>query len=351
MRLSGLNVMTSRFLALCMACLLFSACSVTLPPERPEVFAHSVEGETRPWSHENFESSNDKFSFLVFSDLTGGEREGIYAIAVEQMNLLRPDLIVNVGDLIEGAEDRAELDRQWDSFDERTGKAKAPVFYTGGNHDLLGVEMRRAWENRLGDRYYHFIYHNVLFLVLDTEDYSSERLREVEQMRVSAIRVAEEQGWDAFAETPYATMPEDETGTISARQSEAMVRAIQDNPDVRWIFLLIHKAAWRAGGAAGWDAIEAALGDRPHTVFHGHRHGYQHERRGSGDYIRLATTGGVQLPDRGRSMDHMVLVTVDDDGAHIANLLMSGILDKTGRIPLNGDDRCFEAALCDKPLQ
>ena len=50
-------------------------------------------------------------------------------------------------------------------------------------------------------------------------------------------------------------------------------------------------------------------------------------------------------------MDHMVLVTVDDDGAHIANLLMSGILDKTGRIPLNGDDRCFEAALCNKPLQ
>ena len=96
----------------------------------------------------------------------------------------------------------------------------------------------------------------------------------------------------------------------------------------------------------GWKAIENALAGRSHTVFQGHRHGYQYERRGSGDYIRLATTGGVQLPNHGRSMDHLVLVTVDDDGAHIANLLMGGILDKTGHIPLDGDAVCFEAAEC-----
>ena len=32
---------------------------------------------------------------------------------------------------------------------------------------------------------------------------------------------------------------------------------------------------------------------------------------------------------RGRSVDHLMLVTVDDAGVTIANLLMNGILDKT----------------------
>ena len=45
-------------------------------------------------------------------------------------------------------------------------------------------------------------------------------------------------------------------------------------------------------------------------------------------------------------MDQVVLVTVDDQGADIANLLMSGILDKTGHIPLHGDDICFELEEC-----
>ena len=45
-------------------------------------------------------------------------------------------------------------------------------------------------------------------------------------------------------------------------------------------------------------------------------------------------------------MDHVTLVTVDDDGVDIANLLMNGILDKTGHIPLDGDDVCFELATC-----
>jgi hypothetical protein len=30
----------------------------------------------------------------------------------------------------------------------------------------------------------------------------------------------------------------------------------------------------------------------------------------------------------------------------IANIRMSGIFDKSGRIPLNGDDLCFEVAAC-----
>jgi hypothetical protein len=60
------------------------------------------------------------------------------------------------------------------------------------------------------------------------------------------------------------------------------------------------------------------------------------------DYIRLATTGGEHFPDLPLSFDHVTLVTVDDEGVDIANLKMSGILDKTGHVPLDGDNVCFE---------
>jgi hypothetical protein len=90
------------------------------------------------------------------------------------------------------------------------------------------------------------------------------------------------------------------------------------------------------------------MSDRSYTVFNGHVHAYEYEERYGQDYIRLATTGGVQFPDRGRSVDHVTLVTVSSSGVDIANLLMQGILDKTGHIPLEGDDVCYELTACNE---
>ena len=46
-------------------------------------------------------------------------------------------------------------------------------------------------------------------------------------------------------------------------------------------------------------------------------------------------------------MDQVVLVTGDDDGVDIANLLLPGILDKTGHIPADGDELCYESTDCE----
>jgi len=54
----------------------------------------------------------------------------------------------------------------------------------------------------------------------------------------------------------------------------------------------------------------------------------------------------MRFPDLGRSADHVTLVTVSGEGVDIANLLLSGILDKTGTVPLGGGDVCFETAAC-----
>ncbi|EAQ98101.1 metallophosphoesterase family protein [Congregibacter litoralis] len=325
--------------------LLLTACGSTVK-EPGGSFEHAINTGPYPWTKSTPSYDDDTLRFAVFSDLTGGEREDVFNVAVAQMNLLRPELIVNVGDLIEGSENRGEIDRQWQSFDERAGKADAPVLYTGGNHDLLDGVLREAWEERNGPRYYHVRYRDVLFLIFDTEDHSLERLEEIAQLRLDAIEVANSSGWDAFAKTEYANLPEDETGMISTAQADYMRNAIANHEDVRWTFLLMHKAPWANDDMASWQSVEDALKDRPYTVFHGHRHNYQLETRQGRDYIRLATTGGVFLPDAGLSMDQVVWVTVDDAGAHIANLKMSGILDKTGKRPLNGESLCLDPKDC-----
>jgi predicted phosphodiesterase len=306
----------------------------------------SMDPGPRPWTDKLVAESSDTLRFAVISDLTGGERDGIFEIAVEQLNLMRPELIVSVGDLIEGGEVRTDLDRQWDSFEARAGRASARVYYTGGNHDLLGEAMRHAWEERLGARYYHFRHRDVLFLVFDTEDHSPQRLREIARMRREALEVADQQGWDAFGRTEYANLREDDSGMVSAAQSAYMLQALRDNADVRWTFLLMHKAPWTFGDMETWNTIERTLAGRDYTVFHGHRHAYRHQKRDGRDYIGLATTGGVFLPKNGPSMDHFLWVTVDDDGAHIANLKMSGVLDRTGLLPLDGEQRCLDSGDC-----
>jgi len=327
-------------------CVVLGCTDPSTPPGDP-VFQHDVSGAVLPWTNADFDAADDKFTFAVFSDLTGGERDGIFEIAVAQLNLLRPELIINVGDLVEGStEDPVEAARQWDSFDQRAAKAKAPVFYVGGNHDLTGSFLQGVWDERYGRRYYHFVYKNVLFLVLDTEDNTPERMQEIFEARNRAIEAVKTEGMEAFERSEYSKMPEQTAGNISAEQSQYFQDVLATNPDVRWTFLFMHKAPWERQDEQSFAAIEQALSERPYTVFNGHVHAYEYLERHGRDYIRLATTGGVQFPDRGRSADHLVLVTISESGADIANLLMEGILDKTGHIPLGGDDVCFELAIC-----
>ena len=327
---------------------LLTACAGSQPnqSETPQ-FQHGIAGQATPWTHSNFDNEETKFTFALFSDLTGGEREGIFEVAVEQLNLLRPELIVSVGDLIEGGTvDREQLAREWDSFDQRAGRARAPVFRVGGNHDLTHPEMWKVWDERYGQRYYHFIYKNVLFLVLDTEDNPPDIQKQIFDVRADAMRIIEVEGWGAFEGTEYGQLTERKSGRIGAEQVAYFQQVIAQNPQVRWTFLLMHKPAWERPDEERFSTIETALAGRPYTVFYGHVHSYLHEQRHGRDYIRLATTGGVQNATKEMAIDHVTLVTVSEDGVDIANLRMSGIFDKTGKIPLDGEALCFEIAEC-----
>jgi len=324
--------------------MLVGACTHT-PPTEPvlESFLHDFGESPVPWTGSDFDDEPGKFTFAVFSDLTGGEREGVFEVAIEQLRLLRPELIISVGDLIEGGTmDHEKLHREWDSFDERANRANAPVFHVGGNHDLTNPDMWQVWEQRYGKRYYHFVYKNVLFLVLDTEDNPPKLQQYIHEIRLKAIETWEDQGPEAYARTEYAHLEERKSGRIGAGQAAYFKKVIAQYPDVRWTYLLMHKPAWQRPDEENFSGIEAALAGRPYTVFYGHVHSYLHEQRLGRDYIRLGTTGGSHAPGNPAAIDHVTLVTVSEEGTDIANLRMSGIFDKTGGIPMNGEEICLE---------
>jgi len=338
MRITGAPTnMPFRILAALLALTTLVACATRGP--QPDA--------ARPWTHENFDAAPGKFTFALFADLTGGERPGVFDVAVEQLRLLRPELILSVGDLIEGGTtDRAQLAREWAHFENRAQRTHAPVFRAGGNHDLSNPVMWEAWDERHGRRHYHFVYRNVLFLVLNTEDNNTEFQWHVDAIRTAALERVAEEGWSVLGATDYGRLEERSTGRIGAAQADYFETVIARYPDVAHTFVVLHKPAWERPGEEHFARIEAALADRPYTVFYGHEHDYQHEVRNGRDYIGLGTTGGVQNASKAMAVDHVTLVTVSPDGVDIANLRLSGIFGKDGLIPAGGEALCFEARVC-----
>jgi len=313
----------------------------------PAYFHHDVVQGPTPWTHENFSSIRSQFTFAIISDLNGGEREGIFNVAVAQISLLRPEFILSVGDLIDGGtEDRNQLLKEWESFDERAARTPVPLFRVGGNHDLTNVIMREFWAERFGPRYYHFVYNNVLFLILDSEDYLEERMHEIYLARAAALEVLDGDEPEKAQEMLYFKMPERRTGEISDAQSAYFEEVLAKYPDVYWTFLFMHKPTWLREGDGGLSRIESALDERPYTVFNGHFHTYSYNERKGRDYIMLGTTGGGQNESEERSFDHITLVTITDQGPSIANLKLDGILNKAGEIPAGGEELCFQASRC-----
>ena len=213
-----------------------------------------------------------------------------------------------------------------------------PFFYVVGNHDMGNNVMRDVWRNRYGNRdYYHFVYKDVLFLAVNTEDpptplspeiqegiaYFKKLLKTDPAKAEAMIKQSMNDGSRGKYELPTK---------ISDEQVAYFERALKENPDVRWTIVLMHKPAW-VFTHPNWPRIEALLADRKHTVISGHQHYYQHEIRNGADYIQMGTTGGSFHKQGPGNMDHVAWVTMTDDGPVFANIRLNGLLDKQGKNP------------------
>ena len=319
-------------------------------------FKSDIAGGPTPWTHTAFDDKPDDFSFAVVADLESGYRPGVFDVALAELKLLRPTFILTIGDMINGGtEDTQELTRQWDAFDARL-EDSAPFFHIAGNHDMTNVTQRQVWAGRYGPRYYSFVYRNVLFLALDTEDYPEAKMREIYKMRADyiAARKIDPVGAEKL---PYRALKESYSGEIGADQSAYFEKAIADNPNVRWTILLMHKPVYERDGDGGLSRIEAALASHPYTLLNGHLHRYSYSQRPTStgvkrDYIMLGTTGGERGFDGSAgAVDHFMWLTMGKDGPSIANIRLDGVFDKTGAIPADGAKLCldFGAPPCPSP--
>jgi hypothetical protein len=305
-------------------------------------FEHDVSNGPKPWTGENFELEEEDFTFAIISDLTGGERDGVFSIAVEQINRLEPAFVLSIGDLIDGGtEDLLKLKKQWDNFDARASKLDMPFFYLGGNHDLTNPIMRKFWKQRFGPRFYHFVYENVLFLMIDSEDFEEKRMKEIYHARAKALKVISGKIEGEYKDTEYYHMLERKTGAMSNSQFEYYKKVLDKYQNVKWTFVLMHKPMWTREDEKGLGRLESELGERPYTVINGHVHSFSHRIRNNNDYIILSTTGGAQKEGDQKAFDHITLVRMAKEKPIITHLKMNGILDETGSIPLGGDTISF----------
>lgn len=320
----------------------------------------SIDPHSRPYNHLDFNNDPEEFQFAILADNSGGARPGVVAAGLQKLDLLQPEFVVNLGDLIEGYIDpktnqpaTVETYRDWwAEWDGYLEGLNAPFFYVPGNHDLNNPPSVEVWKERFGGtrQYTHFRYRDTLFLIVSTEDPPKdtdaliqddpERAAQIDEAYNAAKKAAHE--GVALDKIIELLEPVEEFAgqiNISDEQVDYFRKVLADNADVRWTFVFMHSPAWwtQTGyqiDPANFTQIEEALSDREYTVFAAHTHLYRHQERHGRDYITTAMTGALQVPRLG-AIDHVVWVTMTKAGPKIANLLLNGILDKYG--PVEGD--------------
>ena len=248
------------------------------------------------WTKKPFLDNPMNFHFAIVSDRTGGHRSNIFRNAMHQINLMQPEFTICVGDLIEGATtDVSVLNKEFAEMDSFLNILDMRFFRIPGNHDIGNKTMLEVYKKHYGSPYYHFVYKNVLFLIISTED------------------------------PPVST--------ISDEQVEYVKNVLQNNKTVRWTCVFMHEPLFMKaydGKNENWLKIEKMLENRQYNLFAGHYHGYQKFVRNGKKYIRLATTGGASNLSgiKNGAFDQIMWVTMTDDGPIIANIALNGLLNE-----------------------
>jgi hypothetical protein len=262
----------------------------------------------RPWSN-----TNGKFSFVILGDRWSGgdgpENQATFDLAVSEINMLRPDFVITVGDMIPGhMRGRDQWNKEWAEYFQPAARLGMPLFLTVGNHDISNVEMYEWWKADRGRTYYSFNYNDAHFLVINTEE---ERV--------------------------------DGRGPVWEAQMQFIERDLADNVSAAHTFVFMHKPMWiDERYEADWARIEQALGDRPRSVIAGHWHRAQTQWRNGNLYAVFAGTGcGGRNPllELG-AFQHYTHVTVDGDSASYA-LIQPG----KGLVSVDIPSRAFQDGL------
>jgi hypothetical protein len=241
------------------------------------------------------------FTAAILADRTTGEEAGLAVLrqAVREINLLKPTLVLHVGDLVPGyTRDMEQWERDIEPVKEILAELEAPLFPVAGNHDVItgtgNADDRRGeqlYRKHFGPLYYSFDCGSAHFICL----YTDEALKSEPFIGDAQLR------W----------LQEDLAGTAAEH-----------------VFVLMHKPMWEYDGS-GWEAVHSLLKRHPvRAVIAGHFHHYYKSRLLDGvQYYVLGVTGGRTFsPELAGGLEHYCLLHVGPEGYRLALVKPGNVL-------------------------
>ena len=137
------------------------------------------------------------FRFAILGDRTGETQPGVYEQVWREVDSWKPDMVINVGDTIQGGRD-ATVEQEWGALEPLFAKYRRyPLYFTPGNHDIWSSLSRRVYERRTRrPAHYAFDAGGVHFTVLDnseTEGLSGDEMSflaaDLERNKSAAIKM------------------------------------------------------------------------------------------------------------------------------------------------------------------
>ncbi len=258
----------------------------------------------------------DMFTFIVFGDRTGGPAEGVNVLkqAVSDANLFEPDMVMTVGDLIQGYSTTGPWMEQMQEFRAIMDKLLCPWFPVAGNHDVYWrgsnrppQEHEHNYQEHFGPLWYAFDHKDCRFITLYTDE--------------------------ADPKTGERNFSKPGSQQMSAKQLEWLKKTLEDSRDTKHVFVFLHHPRWLGGNYGDdWENVHQVLAKNGNVraCFAGHIHYMRHDGVRDGiEYVTLATVGGGQrgtVPKAGYLHQYHV-VTVRPNGMALAAIPVGEVMD------------------------
>ncbi|MBB3209085.1 hypothetical protein FHS27_004921 [Rhodopirellula rubra] len=269
-------------------------------------------------------TDEDAFHFVIYGDRTSGVPAGLKVLeqAVVDTNLLDPDLVMTVGDLVQGYNEAPKWMQEMREYRDIMEKLKMKWFPVAGNHDVYWRGKGEApqgqhesnYEEHFGPLWYSFEHKNAGFVVL----YSDE----------------------GDPVTNEKSFSEGRLQMMSDEQLSFLKQSLEMHKDLDHVFVFLHHPRWIGGGYEGgnWDVVHEMLREAGNVsaVFAGHIHHMRFDGPKDGiAYYALATTGGhlsADIPGAGY-LHHLNVVTVRPESVTVAALPVGAVIDPTDFTP------------------